>query len=447
MIFDGKPAQAISAEDLRRLVAEAVAEDRDLDYKERPYTPNAYGTAELAKDVTAFLNADGGYLIIGVKEDGSGRAVGFVDVDDPEGVRRSIIDRCLARIDPRPPHLAVGLLEIDGKNVVIVQVPESDQKPHCAKPDAEHHCFWRRYQDGNKLMTTAEIRECLEGDRVERELAELRRDIAHLRRGEALAREINMEVDDAGLLELDTVEAFLSHIERRFMDDVRGMPCYRLFACPMELNRVSLRDKASALRDLVAKPPVLRPHGWPLRPPDPVRVSELGPIAEFSCIDQLRVLWNGYTEFRITADDDPFEWAQSGDPRPANPYAIVEPAVCFALLTKEVCLLSGYPGSVRFGLGLYNAEGMCLLPGPPGSAAYRIAQFEIGRTHGPQPFPDKHLRTHHDVRATDLPGIVAWRLVSDVYYAFGYSDEQIPFFDDRHQCTIGALPSEGETSP
>ena len=438
MIFDGKPAQSITADEIRHLVTNSVTEDQHLDYKQRAYDPSDRGKLELLKDATAFLNADGGYLVIGVREDGSGRAVGFASVDDPEGVRRSMLDRCLHGIDPRPPHLNVGLHTVDGNNIVIVHVPESDRKPHCARPDAEHHYFWRRYEDGNKLMTMAEIRECLEGDRVQRELAELRREVAHIRHERTVEREMALEVDEAHLLRLETAEAFLEHVERRFMAATGDRPFYRLFACPVPVNGLNLNDHIAALRDLLANPPALRAHGWDLKPLGVVRVTAVGLEGGDDSYHDLRVFRNGYLEFRTPADDESFYWAQSGSPKPVNPHAIIEPAACFALLAKEVCRMVEYDGVFRFGLGLHNVKGMYLLPYAPNAVGYSIRGYHIGQAHGPQPLDDEHLTApEFDVRASDLPGSVAWRLISDVYYRFGYTDEQIPFFGDNHECTLG----------
>ena len=193
MIFDGKPTRDITADETRRLVTEHVPEDRHLDYKQAPYPSTESGTKELLKDVTAFVNADGGYIIIGISDDGMGQADAFVSVENPEDARRSIIDRCLEKIDPRLPALDIAIHQVDGNNLVIVRVPESDHKPHCARPDAEHHYFWRRYEDGNKLMTIAEIRECLEGDRVERQLAEFQRELSSMRREATVTRELTLE--------------------------------------------------------------------------------------------------------------------------------------------------------------------------------------------------------------------------------------------------------------
>ena len=444
MIFDGKPVQAISADDLRRLVAEAVEEDRNLEYKERPYTSNAHDRAELAKDVTAFLNADGGYLIIGVREDGNGRAAGFANVGEPEGVRRSIIDRCLTRIDPRPPRLDIGAKDVDGATVLIVRVPESDQKPHCARPDAEHHYFWRRYEDGNKLMTTAEIRECLEGDRVERALAELHAEVSSLRGERTRDSEMARQVEGTKLLELTTTEAFLDHMDRLLATEVGDRPCYRLFACPLPVNQADLGSQVPALRKLVENPPVLRRHGWGLKPYADVRVTDLGVQAAASARDQLRVLRNGCVEYRAAADGESFHWAQTADPKPVNPAAIVEPAATFPLLVKDVCGLAGHQGSVRFQIELRNIKGIYLLPYALEAVGYRRATYRMGQSGGPQPFPDDHLKPPPvEVAVSDLPGDVAWRLVSQVYYRFGYTEEhQVPYFDEEGNCTLGGTRKE-----
>lgn len=439
MIFDGKPTREITADDIRRLVTDHVPEDRHLDYKQAPYPPTDSGTKELLKDVCAFANTDGGYIIIGIREDGEHRADDFANVEDPEDVRRSIIDRCLAKIDPRP-NLDVGVLAVDGSNVVIVHVPESDRKPHCSRPDAEHHYFWRRYEDGNKLMTTAEIRECLEGDRVERQMAELQRELSSMRHEATVTRELSLEGKDIDVLTLNTKEAFLKHAEHRFLLEIGKRPCYRLIACPDKINHLILNDHISAVRGLVADPPALRSRGaWDLKPIGNVRVTENGIVAGDESYHYLAVYRNGYVEFRTPANDDSFHWAQTGEPKPMNPYAIIEPTVCLALLAVKICSLVAYTGQVLFGLGLYNAKGSVLLPYAPDTHGYQMAAYRIGQVFGGQILRDDNLRVP-DVTASvhELPGTVPWRLVSEVYYRFGFGDEHVPFFDDQHKCTIGA---------
>ncbi len=441
MIFDGKSAQSITTDELRRLITDKIGEDLHLDYKGRPYVSNSHGTEELAKDVTALLNTDGGWLIIGIREDGKGRADAFVSVENPEGVRRSIIDRCLEKIDPRPPTLDIAIHQVDGHNVVVVHVPESDQKPHCARPDAEHHYFWRRYEDGNKLMTMAEIRECFEGDRVERQLSEILRVLSSMRRDTTVTRELSLESKDVDLLSLNTKEAFLKHAQDKFLPEIAKRPTYRLIACPDKIDHFNLNNHISTVRSLVANPPALRSRGaWDLKPIGNVRITENGIVAGDESYHYLAVHRNGYVEFRTPSDDDSFHWAQTGDPRPINPYAIIEPTVCLALLAVKICSLVGYDGDILFGLGLHNVKGSLLLPYSPNTHGYQMATaYPIGHAYGGRLCPEDTLKVPDVIASVDeLPGTVPWRLVSEVYYRFGFRDEQVPFFDGQHKCTIGA---------
>ncbi len=118
MIFDGKPTSQISVAELQALVTEHVPEDQNLDFKARSYPPGDAGTPELIKDVCAFANAAGGYFILGIGENGQSLATGLVHVDNAEAVRRSIIDRCFARIEPRLPDLDIRVFSVDGKDII-----------------------------------------------------------------------------------------------------------------------------------------------------------------------------------------------------------------------------------------------------------------------------------------------------------------------------------------
>jgi len=442
MIFDGKPTDEIDVEELRQLLTDHVAEDRYLDYKQAAYPQNDHGTGELTKDVTAFLNADGGYLIIGVREDGQRRAEALVSIEDAEGSRRSIIDRCLARIDPRPVILDIRSIDVDGSTILVIRVPESDRKPHCALPDAEHHYFWRRYEDGNKLMTPAEIRECLEGDRVGRELANLRLELLESRHEQTVAREAEMEINEGNLFQLQTEAPFLQHMEQQFRAATADHPYYRLWATPIPVNQLNLRDRRGQLLPLLQNPPKLRASGWDVTPVGSFRQTAIGLICDRTDFRHLRLIWNGHVESWTRADDEAFHWDQAlaGPPpwRFLYPYAIIEPVVSLVLLAKEMSRVAEYTGEIHFGLGLYNIQGQYLPPCAPDSIRYVTARMDVAQPYGPGFFADQNLIVPPiTAPAEELPGTVAWQLVSQVYYRFGHADDQIPLFDADHQCTLG----------
>lgn len=445
MIFDGRPTRDIVVDELRRLITDHAVEDQHLDYKQEPYSSTDAGAKELIKDVTAFANADGGYIIIGVAEDGERRAARFVNVQDAEVVRRSILDRCLAKIDPRP-ELDAGAFQVDGSTMLVVHVPESGRKPHCARPDAEHHYFWRRYEDGVKLMSPAEIRECFEGDTVHRQLAGIHRDIAELHREKVVARETEMPVDEGNLFQLQTPEAFLQHVDRQFLAIIDSRPYYRLWATPMPVNQLDLHGRKADLMGILRTPPKLRDDGWDITPVGDFRQTAAGLVCDRVDFRHLRLLWNGHLEFWTAVDNASFHWDEFNAEPPYRllfPYAIIESAECFVRLVGGICGTAGYQGEVTFGLGLYNIQGQYLLPGAPETFGYARRRAEIDQPHGPQPFPGQNLLAAPiTARADDPARTVTWRLVSSVYYGFGYADDEVPFFDARNHCILASGSGE-----
>lgn len=75
--------------------------------------------------VCAFLNRQGGHLLLGVEDDGT---VTGVDVDAVQGVLDSIVTNANNSQKLSPPYyLSPEVVELEGKNVIVVYVPESSQ--------------------------------------------------------------------------------------------------------------------------------------------------------------------------------------------------------------------------------------------------------------------------------------------------------------------------------
>lgn len=445
MILDDKPTSAITVEEIQALVEDGAPEDAFLDYKAKPYRHDADGIHELVKDVSAFANASGGYLLIGIGPDSNDprHPGGLVNVENPERERRRMIDHCLEKIEPRLPWLDIRTISVDGKNLLICRVPDGDRKPYCAKPDREHHYFWKRYEDGNRLMSVPEIRDCLEGERVYRELAEMRHSFARLHDEQVKTREAAQDVDECNAFELQSVERFRRFVDDEFQRSVGGEPYYRLSATPLPLNQLNLRDRAQAISGLIDQPPRLRTRGWDLcifpRLVLP-RTIGIGIARDDVAYRHLRVLWNGHAEFWTEVDDGSF---RTGDHRDAEhrflyPYALSEPVANFILFMRELCQIANFDGDLQFSLTFYRVRGFYLAPGQPNCIGYSHARSDAGHPHGPKPFDEDNLLVQVVTsRVTDLPGQVIWQLVSQVYYRFHYRDDQIPFFDQDHNFTLG----------
>jgi len=89
------------------------------DFKER-FESNR----ELAKDLVCFANTDGGQLIFGVAKDRR-----IVGVDDPDWLFSKMDDIAFQHCEP-PLTVVQEQLDVDGKMVVVVNIPKGDQRPY-----------------------------------------------------------------------------------------------------------------------------------------------------------------------------------------------------------------------------------------------------------------------------------------------------------------------------
>ena len=98
-------------------------------------------TPELEKEAVAFLNAKGGHIYVGVRDDGF--VVGIQNIDE---IQLKIKDRLISNIRPSIMGLfEVENREIDGKNVVVVGLASGTTPPYYIKQKgrSEAGCFIR----------------------------------------------------------------------------------------------------------------------------------------------------------------------------------------------------------------------------------------------------------------------------------------------------------------
>lgn len=140
-------------EDVTRLIEGGLQEDLHLEYKSGRITNKDRFKEELAKDVSAFANSDGGTLIIGVAEQGN-RPVEIDGIDTRLFGRESLGQTLHSKVRPIIPGLRIR--EILGRNcisVLVVLVPKSDDAPHQG-PDCK---YYRRYEHHNQPLQHHEI--------------------------------------------------------------------------------------------------------------------------------------------------------------------------------------------------------------------------------------------------------------------------------------------------
>lgn len=94
-------------------------ESLQIEFKRRFSTPE-----KIAREMIAFANTSGGYVLFGVDDDKQ-----IVGVESEKSEAELIKDAALNYCEP-PVEYEIDFLEVYGKEVVIVSVPESDNKPH-----------------------------------------------------------------------------------------------------------------------------------------------------------------------------------------------------------------------------------------------------------------------------------------------------------------------------
>ena len=105
----------------RRHLLELIEEGENLqcEFKRQFTTPE-----KIAREMIAFANTKGGYLIFGIDDD---RQV--VGVDSEKAESEMIKDAVENFCEP-PLNYSIDYIELNGKETVIVSIPESENKPH-----------------------------------------------------------------------------------------------------------------------------------------------------------------------------------------------------------------------------------------------------------------------------------------------------------------------------
>lgn len=155
-----KKLEDIVAEDIKSLVQNRVPEGLFVDFKRDNYGHSYPEKKELLKDVSAFANASGGDLIIGVDEGRYNEAESVSSIESKniaDEVTRleQIIQAGLA---PKLNTFKVRYIEMGaGKYVIIIRVKQSPLFPHMISLQ-KYNKFYIRKSDRNLLLDAYELR-------------------------------------------------------------------------------------------------------------------------------------------------------------------------------------------------------------------------------------------------------------------------------------------------
>lgn len=181
MSLDRFDFDAISDTDIGGLVASSVAESSRLEFKRQPYGVSDGDRREFLKDVTAFANAAGGHLVIGIDaKDGIASDV----IPLPLTVGGSEIDRMenLLRdgVEPRISGVRIRGVPVVGGLVLVLRVPRSWNQPHRVSHGRANR-FYIRNSGGVHETSVEELRRLFAGGSTMMErIRGLRRERRHL---------------------------------------------------------------------------------------------------------------------------------------------------------------------------------------------------------------------------------------------------------------------------
>jgi hypothetical protein len=435
MIFEGRHIDEIQDQEFDLLVTDHYSERQSLEFKATYIIRDDENRLEVLRDIVSLANGGGGYLIVGIRDDGKGKAQKYepISQSDAENIKRSIFGLCLDHIKERLDGLECDVRNIKSNPIVVFRVPASNRIPHMVSFNNKTD-FFTRYHDGKREMTIGEIRELFTQDFFGRRLSNIENHLSIIKntasleqkRSSALKRMEQDVVPNLSTIEDGTLLHELALA--RFEKEDGNTPCLWLAITPQN-SRHNLIDVDSAkVREIFQNPPGQRPTGWNMtyegekmeRTPDGICRGKKD-------YDFLELLSNGHMEFWKTLDIG-FCWRQEESEfkrRPQlYPIPVVEFPTSFLRLFREIVDAVGLRDSFIFTIYYRFMKGYAL---GLNTGGYRRlgAYWDKDKL-----FEKEHFRKADIKLSSDFqPDIEAFNVVKELYIAFGHTPNDVPFFD------------------
>jgi hypothetical protein len=373
--------------------------------------------AIIGRAAVALLNASGGTLWIGIEEN-EGIAVNAPGLTNAEPERRRILDYLVDSIEPPPTHeeIEAKLVAADEAGtrqaVRLCLAPQDGRRPYALVRRHARH-YLKRFDARARYMTRAEIEEDFRRERQPKtDAVEELKDRLRARREElqrAGRSVLWLSVGTAAPLDLDLQDERYRH----------------LFTNPAASNNRAAGWNA------------ITPYREPALSAD--RLQQNG-----------MTLWsNAWLELQFPIEN--LNW--KGEENEIYPFAFIEYTVSMFRLAGVVYQDELEPegaltrqAQILADLGLFRVSSWQLRPHSPRSIGYLRSGFDNEvvadaplRRPGHPEVEDVLLHQPHPFYAHELidePDRCAFRIVREIYQAFGYTEDKIPAELDR---TTGRL--------
>ncbi|MFC1971258.1 helix-turn-helix domain-containing protein, partial [Chloroflexota bacterium] len=246
-----------------------MSERQHLEFKVTLNHQDESDRLELLRDIVSFANGGGGYLIIGIRDDGEGHAQKYEPdmIGDRQKIKRAITSLCLDHIRDRIDGLEIRLRTVRSYPLVIVRIPTSIRIPHMVTFQ-NHTDFFTRYEDGKREMTLSEIREAFNQDLIARRLSSIETQLQTIRSTQPAQPLKEKDIQDGivpRFLRIEDGDTLADETSNRFIVEVGDQPFFRVSITPTFLKAGLIDVDSEPMRNLVNNPPGSRRAGWNMR--------------------------------------------------------------------------------------------------------------------------------------------------------------------------------------
>ena len=323
-----KTLDELCDEDLQGLVTHGVGEGVSLEFKREAYGSREAEVKEMLRDVCSMANAVGGTLVIGIEEDGEGRALRVVPTSNAEAEANRIIASSVANISERIPGLRSRAIPIQGGHVIVIHIPRSYRKPHMITFQGATD-FWVRHDRQKSRMSIAEIRA-------------------------AITATEDFEMKAEKLIEQ----------RRQILPQPPWRAVFALTGTPLllEPGRVDISERR--LANLLKAPPTFRPQGGvALAYEDRVEPTVRGLKTASGSSQRLEVFRNGHVEFTVSERERIAEYKKELSAWVIRHWAIAEYVRNFVHFLVAFRTLTEITDPYLVGLAMWKCEGSLMKEG------------------------------------------------------------------------------------
>lgn len=160
--FEVDKASALSASELERLLSEGRREDQWLDYKgDYAKKADADVLVEIAEDLSSLGNAQGGWILVGIAEDGERRPFRLLGVHQARAVTQRIRQAVKTHLQPRPDGIDVAEVSVHalGGEGTVVAISVAPHRKPVAIVHGDRTYYKKRFGSENANYPPEELAE------------------------------------------------------------------------------------------------------------------------------------------------------------------------------------------------------------------------------------------------------------------------------------------------